>query len=428
MNRAPVTPTASYPRRMLVLGGAVTLALAGLAAGGFFFLWPALEIGAAEDALRRNDPAAARARLDRYLARHPNDAHALFLAAQAARRSDACADAERLLTAFEERAGPTDDGKREWNLLGVQQGDFAGQEERLRADAGRSTPDAAATLEALAKGYDVAYRWPEALAVLDRLLTLSPDHPVALTLRGTIRDRLRRPDDAETDLRRAVELVPDARDARLALAGLLARGGHTREAVRNYELVLATRPGDPAALLGLARADFDAADPDGVRRRLDELLAVSPDHADALVERGRLELRQARPADAEPFLRRAVAAAPWHRDGHRLLLAALKELGRTGDAARCEARVAELTAEDGTGGRLKLRARYDAYDVAVRWELWQWFRRNGQTAEGVAWLTEILRVEPRHPRANAALADYFEAAGQPRRAARHREQAKSAER
>jgi tetratricopeptide (TPR) repeat protein len=396
------------------------LLLVGVVTAGYFFVWPALELSAAEDALRRHDPAAARARLDRYLARHPGDAHALFLAAQAARRADACADAERLLTAFEQTAGPTDASKLEWVLLGAQQGDFVGHEQRLRADAGRSTPEAPAVLEALAEGYDAAYRWPDALAALDRLLTLSPDHAVALTLRGTIADRLRRPDAAETDLRRAVELTPDSPAARIALAGFLTRRGHTREAVRNYELVLADRPRDPAALLGLARAHFDAADLDGVQRRLDDLLAANPDHADALADRGRLELRRERPADAEPFLTRAVAAAPWHRDAHRLLLMAFKDQKRTADAAR----LAELTAEDGVGGRLKLRARDNPGDVAVRWELWQWSQRNGQIAEGIAWLTEVLRAEPTHPGAHAALADYFETAGQPRRAALHRDMAR----
>ena len=41
-------------------------------------------------------------------------------------------------------------------------------------------------------------------------------------------------------------------------------------------------------------------------------------------------------------------------------------------------------------------------------------------AEGFAWLTEILRAAPKDARANAALADHFERAGQPRRAALHR--------
>ena len=54
------------------------------------------------------------------------------------------------------------------------------------------------------------------------------------------------------------------------------------EAVRAYEIGLRSRPEDPAALLGLARALTDAAELDEAGRRLDALLAGHPDHADGL--------------------------------------------------------------------------------------------------------------------------------------------------
>ena len=85
----------------------------------WFFVWPARTLRDAEEALRRNDPAVARDKLVRYVARWPNDEHALYLAAQASRRCDACADAERYLTAFEQSGGPTEESRLEWALLGV---------------------------------------------------------------------------------------------------------------------------------------------------------------------------------------------------------------------------------------------------------------------------------------------------------------------
>jgi tetratricopeptide (TPR) repeat protein len=141
---------------------------------------------------------------------------------------------------------------------------------------------------------------------------------------------------------------------------------------------------------------------------------------EGLLERGRLALRQSRYAEAEPFLAQAVSTASWRRDGQQLYLIALQELGRTEGASRTEARLAELKAEDGIGGRLKLRGRDAAGDVGIRLELWQWSLRNGDFEDGLAWLFEILRLYPRHPQAHAALAQYFDHAGQPRRAALHR--------
>jgi tetratricopeptide (TPR) repeat protein len=344
----------------------------------------------------------------------------LFLAAQAARRSDACADAERFLTAFEQASGPTDASRLEWALLGAQQGDFASDEADLRAAVGRTHPDSAAILEALAKGYHVNFRSLLALEAANRLLDLNPDHAPGLILRGTIQARMRRLDAAKEDLLRAVDLAPASAAAHAALAGLLNRLGYTREAIYHYQLAERSRPADAATRLGLARALTDAAELAEARRCLDELLAAEPGHADGLVERGRLALRQENFAEAEPQLARAVRAAPWHRDGQQLYLLALKELGRSKEALECEARLAELRAQDAIGGRLKLRARDNPRDLNVRWELWLWSLRNGDTEEGPAWLAGVLQINPRYGPAHAALADHFDRLGQPRRAALHR--------
>src|SRR5262249_34172126 len=198
----------------------------------------------------------ARERLDGYLARWPGDRRALFLAAQAARRSDACADAERLLTRFEEVSGPTDGSRLEWVLLGAQQGDFCGEEEHLHAEIDRNRAQAPLILEGLAKGYS-HYRWPEALTALEQLFSQSPNHVPALRLRGKILDHERQTEAAEKDFRRAVELAPRNAAAQTTLAGLLCRLGHTREAIHHYELAAQHKPTDSTCLIGLARAFTD---------------------------------------------------------------------------------------------------------------------------------------------------------------------------
>jgi Tfp pilus assembly protein PilF len=239
-------------------------------------------------------------------------------------------------------------------------------------------------------------------------------------LRGKVMELWRRRDDAEKDFRRAVEYSPESAAAQATLAGLLYRLGHTREAIYHYELARRSRPANPATLLGLARALIDDAEFAEAQRRLDELLADHPDHPDGLVERGGLALQRSQPAEAEPFLARAVRAAPWHRDGNRLYLIVLKQLGRTEAVSECEARLAKLKAEDAAGGRLIMKARNSAGDPGVCWEVSQWCLRNGRDEEAVAWLMGVVRQAPRHAGAQAALADYFDRTGQPRRAALHR--------
>jgi tetratricopeptide (TPR) repeat protein len=403
------------------MAAGLTVALLALGIAGR--IWYARALPAAQRALHRHDLPAARTSLDRYLARWPRD-EALLLAARVARLSDACADAEQLIAAFEEAFGPTDASRLEWALLGTQQGDYHAVEGRLRSFVASYHPDSSAILEALARGYLVAYQFPQALETLGRLIDRSPGHVRALLMRGTALERLRRMEAADEDCRRVAELAPQSAEVRRALGDLLNRLGHTEEAIAQYEVVLAARPAEPAALLGLARAFIDAADLDEAERRLDELLAADPDNTEALVERGRLALRRKRPAEAEPFLARAVRTAPHHREARQLHLVALKELGRSKAAAECEARLAELEREDAVGGRLKARVRDDPAGADARWQLWLWSQRNGQGEAGLPWLLAVLAVAPRHARAHAALADHFDRAGQPRRAALHRASAK----
>lgn len=410
-----------HPSRPLLVWAFAGLILLGLAlALVWFAVLPAVALGRAQIALRGTDPAAALPHLERYLARRPNDSGALLLAAQAARRSDDCARAERFLSAAEEASGPTDASRLEWALLGAQQGDFAGNENRLRSEAGRDDPSALLILEALARGYDASFRWPEALDVLGQMLSLAPDNGPALLVRARVQGRMRRLDRAEEDLRRAVDLAPDSPGAHAALAGVLQSRGYTREALYHFREARRHGAGGPTLLLGASGALSDAAELDEARERLDELLAERPNHVEGLIERGRLALRLRRAAEAEPFLARATREAPWHREGHELLLAALKELGRADEVKRCEERLTALKAEDAVGGPLKLNARDNPADVDVRWRLWLWSGRNGLIEEGLAWLTEILRRDPRHPQAHAALAEHFQKVGQPRRAALHR--------
>src|SRR5437868_2732703 len=125
-----VRPALRHPRRTaLALAGVLLLGGGGGVAGTWYSARSHLE--AAERALRRYDLDAAQQHLDTCLGRWSGNERAEFLAAQTARRRDACADAERRLTAFEQTYGETEATRLEWVLLGVQQGDLAADERRL---------------------------------------------------------------------------------------------------------------------------------------------------------------------------------------------------------------------------------------------------------------------------------------------------------
>ena len=120
------------------------------------------------------------------------------------------------------------------------------------------------------------------------------------------------------------------------------------------------------------------------------------------------------------MLSRASALAPWHREAHRLLDRCLETLGDSARAEKCRAQRRELEASDAQVGRVLLRYRQAPKDAALRFEIAQWALRNGREADGIRWLFGTLLVDPRHGPTHAALADYLERTGQPRRSAEHR--------
>jgi len=173
-------------------------------------------------------------------------------------------------------------------------------------------------------------------------------------------------------------------------------------------------------LLGLARCRFDSHELEQAEELLDTLLAAQPAHVDALVERGRVALCQGRTADAEQSLARAASLAPWHREAHRHWHGCLETLGKSSLATQCQTHLNELQASDSQAGRISLRYRSTPRDATVRFEVALWALRNGHEPEGLRWLFSTLLIDPRHAPAHAALADYFERTGQPRRSALHR--------
>jgi tetratricopeptide (TPR) repeat protein len=404
------------PVRALVVAAGVCLL--GVAAGAL--LWPDHLFRWGQRALARREFAQAQRAFEHYLWYRPRSAAAHLLAARAARRGDAPADAERHLTACQELAGVRPDSALEWSLLRAQQGDLGEVEQELRSLSARDGPDTAVILEALVKGYLASERPGDALDTADALLRREPDHPGAHLWRALAAEALHHRAEALPDYRRAVELDPGSDEARLRLADCLAFLGQPREAVAQYEYLLRRRPDDPEALYGLARCRYDAHEPEEAARLLDVLLAREPGNVPALVERGRVAWQGEGPAAAEAWLRRAVAAAPDDLDAHRLLLVYLEAQGKEADVRELTPRFHRLQVERARRDELLAEMQQAPRDPAPRCELGQLLLRSGREEEGVRLLLAALAVDPHHRPSHAALADYYERTGRPDLAGQHR--------
>lgn len=137
-----------------------------------------------------------------------------------------------------------------------------------------------------------------------------------------------------------------------------------------------------------------------------------------------MALHQDRPAEAEPLLARAGDLAPWHREALRLLVTCREQLGKAAEAQQCLDQLREIEASHQRLARLRQRLREAGREPEVRLDIGLWCLQNGQEEAGVRWLfTNLLLVDRDHRPTHAALADHFEQAGQPRRAAEHRQRA-----
>lgn len=315
------------------------LGAAALAAGGYW-QWGRYRAGrewqSAEAALARRDLAAAAAHLDRYTALRPDDPAGWFQAARTARRRHQYPDAKRLLAEYERLGGPAEVVRLERDLLLVQQGIIGEIDARLRGAVEPNHPDVRFVLEALAGGYMIAERWADARQACELWRAVEPDHPLPWLLGGVVAERMIQVEPAAELYRRALELAPDDREARLAVGRVQSRQRRPADAAPHYEWVLARNPDDAEALLGLAQCRIDEGRAADAVPLIERVLGREPTSEPAAALRGRTALETGDAAGAEPWLRRAVQAGPDDAEALHLLVRALR-------AQRKDAEADELT-------------------------------------------------------------------------------------
>jgi tetratricopeptide (TPR) repeat protein len=338
-----------------------------------------------------------------------------LFAARAARRNDFCSQAESQLSACWRLPGLRPPIELEQALLGVQQGDLAG-EDAWRARVTPQSPDRLLILEALAKGSLATFRWNEARAYADAILQGQPDHAQGLWLRGRAWIRVQQEDKALEDLQSAMEHDPASVEVRLTLAELLHKQGHVRQAEAHYEFLRSQRPDDARVVLGLAHCRQEDGELKVARLLLDELLKKQPKLVAALIERGRLALRLRQPDDGERWLRQAVALCPDHPDSNFVLQLCLEAQERDDEELRRRIQAAERFQAS-----LRPKLRTTPHDPAVLCEVGRWMQQSGQPEQAVGWFFLALREDPRYAPAHATLADSFADSGQPRRSLAHRQ-------
>ncbi len=407
----------------LVLVLAVLLGWAGYRTRAYFMA--RADLNAAQQAYEQQQWSQARLRVDACLRSRPEDLGAHLLAARIARHLDEREEAEKQLGVCETLAGSeTQPIQVERALLRLQKGDLAGTEPFLRDCLAHDDPAAPEILDALSVALILDYRMPEAHGLLEDLLRRQPQNFEALMRYAQTAENQGMQTVAMQTLQRALVLQPDDPEVRLALAQKLIAIGQPVAARPHLNRLRDERPDDPAVLYTFARCLAEQRELDQAVALLDQLLEREPNNWSVLAERGRLALELDKPAEAEPFLRRAHDLAPPDQALATRLADCLRREGKE-DEVRPYREEADRIRTD-TLKALTLTERYrqeqPKLDAGLCQELGSILLRLGKTEDALAFFRKALKADPRHRPTHEALAAFFEKTGDFRRAAFHKQQ------
>ena len=141
------------------------------------------------------------------------------------------------------------------------------------------------------------------------------------------------------------------------------------------------------------------------------------------MERGRIALHTGHAADAETWLRQALAVDPSDRRSSYLLYQCLRSQGKDDEAKKQKDQADRVLADLTRLGILFEELVRAPNDPALHYELGVLYSRNGEELKGVRWFFSTLKLDPNHKPAHEALAAYYERIGDKERAAEHRRQA-----
>jgi tetratricopeptide (TPR) repeat protein len=402
----------------LVVAAGLVVAGGGLALG-----WAAWQERSARQALAEDHLEEAQ--------RHINGAMRVrrwessnVLAARIARLRGDYAEAERALGRCGAGAQMSDSVHLEWLLLRCQLGAADELAPGLLALVDRDHAESAAILEALSAVYMRQTRYHQALDCLNRWIERDPHFIRALHWRGWVNNQIDHRAGAIRDYEHLLERQPDRADVRQHLAEILVDSSRHGEALPHLERLHDEQPDNPDVSVLLARSWMLQGRAAEARGLFDSVLAQHPDHFEALLHRGNLEVNVRRFSDAERWLRQAVARKPSSPEAQYALYRCLQsQPERQQDAVKQRQQWEQVAATQARLRRL-LRTELSANpsDPALACETGELLLRIGEDQRGLFWLHQALRLKPNHADTLRALIAYYERTNDPDKAAQYRRQ------
>ena len=179
----------------------------------------------------------------------------------------------------------------------------------------------------LGKNLEIQGRYEEALAAYRVDVEQHPNYEVHSRL-GVVLNELGRFEEAETHLRRAIALNPQARSAHLNLGVVLYKQGRYEEALAPARAAAEQRPDHFQAHANLGSVLIELGRFEEAEQPLHRALAINPRHVETLYSFATLRLEQQRYDEMLQLLQRLIALEPNDAEAHVSMGVALYYLGQ----------------------------------------------------------------------------------------------------
>jgi Tfp pilus assembly protein PilF len=410
-----------HPLRSLTIAALVLLIGGGLSIAGVW-LWASYHLRAGRAALERYHTTEAGLHLHAALRVWPRDPETLLLAARAARRAGAFEVAEHFLNRYQEQRKEDDALALERICLRAERGEPDSVSNYCRKMVEQNDPATPLLFEALAQGYSRIYQPSKAEMVLNVWLEQDPENPQALSLLGQIYEMESRNADAIRSYRTALTADQSLDEVRLRLCDAMMGLGSFEETKPHLLYLRGRMPDNPKVEVLLARIEDREGHSEEAERILEGVLAHQPNFAPALLDRGILALRAGQFAQAENYLREAVQLDPSDYQAHDRLAFCLEQVGKAAEADKEREHIRQMEKDlrdiqDLAKGQLERTP----HDAKLHYQIGMISMRAGAVKEALRWLNSTLREDPNHQGAHKALMEYYQRNGDAVKAREHRQ-------
>lgn len=371
----------------------------------------------ARRALEERDTQRALVWLDRAQRLDPNRGEISFWRARAFRRLGKVDQVRTHLGRARRLGCPAEAIQREEVLTRAQSGRLPRGDSELAALMLDPGDDSREIYEAAVLGYLETFHLGPALALLHAWEGDHPKDPQPHVYQGMIWSHQKVWADAGASFRKALQLAPRRHDARLLLAGALREQFLYRQALWHYDRC---PDEEPQALLGRGICLKALRKEDEARQAFLSLLDKVPDHYEARLALGQLDVFSGGAAEAVGWLEPAAKQKPYEFEVRHALAWALLVAGhkdRAREHFKAAARIQEAMLQV---ANLQRHADEEPENVELRSRIGKTLLQHGRLSDGLGWLESALQLQPDHRPTHLTLADYYSQQGIPARAAEHR--------